>query len=149
LKRLGRFLGRLEAFLWRLGHLLGRLGASGVQFLNDFGAFSFQKPLKKHGKTRISRTFDFFLFMHFKTHFEPILDRSGAYLGHWGALLRRPESILRPSWGAMGIPWGLLEHVLGTFVGLMGPLGARWGVLEHLRHFFWRSWMDLASFWST
>ena len=42
LGRLGRLLGFLEASYGVLVRLLGRLGASGVQFLMDIGTFSFK-----------------------------------------------------------------------------------------------------------
>ena len=88
-------------------------------------------------------------FMHLKSHFLFILGRFGSYLDHQETLLERLGGLMRPSWGTLGLPWGLLERLLGTFVGLMAPLGAPWGVLEHLGRLFWRSWLDFGRFWST
>ena len=123
--RLGRFLGPLEAFLWRLDRLLVRLGASRIQFRQIWGTPAVENH--GNGKIRFSKTFAFFPFMCVKTHFCTILDGLGAYLGHRGALLRRTGGLLRPFWGAYGLPRASWSVSFGAPCGVLEHLEASWG----------------------
>ena len=97
--------------------------------LDRFGGPQLLKIIEKQKGNQVFQDFCFLSiyvrqdsFLCYFGSFWHVFGASGSPVeAHWG--------LLRPSWGAFGLPWGLLECLFWT---VCGPYGASWSTLGRL-----------------